>query len=250
MPWYTSRNDTIICTGPCSAGKFPGFVPCPVDHDAQPSNDVDDRDGSLFYRCDECDWLVPDPDGENKFETAGMLICPECENGERTDTYAGPCEEGCNRRNAGAAYHDIPGDILAVLTRKHGRVYRASVYACPKCFHKMCTRYRSEYAAEIRAEEERLAWRILNENFPAGTCNICRTIKHLQVVDHAAEDYICVDCHRDWAAARAAPPAAAPEDEPPPGWYPDPEDPEQYLRWWSGTEWVGSPTLPEHIITQ
>lgn len=251
MSWYMNRSDTIICTGPCSTNKVPGFVPCPVDHNAQPLNDVDDRDGSLFYRCDECDWVIPDTDGENKFQTAGMLVCPECENGERTDTYAGPCEEGCNKRNAGAEYRDIPADILAALRRKYGRAtFRTNTYACPKCFHKMCKRYRAELAAELRAEEEHLAWRMLQDMYPAGTCGICRNIRHLQVIDHAAEDYVCVDCYPQWSADRTQPEPEATAQLSPAGWYPDPEDPEDYLRWWSGTEWVGPPTLPEHALTQ
>ena len=31
------------------------------------------------------------------------------------------------------------------------------------------------------------------------------------------------------------------------GWYDDPEV-DGYLRWWSGSEWAGQPTLPEHVM--
>lgn len=251
MSWYLGRGDRIVCTGPCSTSKIPGFIPCPVDHAAQPLNDVDDRDGSLFYRCNECDWVIPDTDGENTCETSGMITCPECRAGERNDTYAGPCEEGCNRRGAGAEYRDLPDDILGALYRKYQRRSIAtSRYACAKCFHNLCASYRRELAEELRLEAEHLAWRKRNLEFPPGTCGICRKIRNLQVIDNEAGVYVCTECYPAWEQAQHTPAPEPVADLPAAGWYPDPEDPEDYLRWWSGTEWVGAPTLPEHIITQ
>ena len=249
MPWRLSRNDQVVCTGPCSTSKYAGFVPCPVNHKTAPFNGVDTHDGTPFFRCDTCDWIRPDPDGENKYDTAGMIVCPECCNGENNDTYNGPCEEGCNRRNAGAEYRPIPDDIRGALTRKHGRAGPPNTYACAKCFHEMCERYRRELAQEIRAEEEYAAWRARNAQYPPGTCGICRNIRNLQIIDNDAGVYVCIECHPQWAADQLA--HTEPTDQSPPaGWYPDPDDSENYLRWWSGTEWVGLPTLPEHILNQ
>lgn len=252
MAWHLGRGDQIICDGACSVSKVPGFTPCPVDHDNEPFNDVDINDGSPYFMCHTCDWYRPDTYGENKYETAGMITCPDCQNGENEATYDGPCEEGCNRRGVGAVHRDLPADLTVALTRKYGRrPYRTSAYACAQCFHKMCKRWRHDLAPEIRAEEEHLAWLLHNEQFPPGTCTICRKIRNLQVIDHENADYICTDCYPDWAASRAQPePQPQLADQPAAGWYSDPDHPEGYLRWWSGTEWVGEPTLTEHILNQ
>lgn len=250
MGWYTGTSNQVICDGACSASKVPGFVACPVDHDAEPFNDVDTTDGTPYFMCLTCDWFRPDPYGSNKFESAGMITCPDCLNGENPATFDGPCEEGCNRRGVGAQYRDLPADLIVALTRKYGtRSHRTSAYACAKCFHKMCKNWRRDLAPEIRAEEERVARLILNEQYPPGTCTVCGKVGNLQVVDHENGDYICVGCHPAWSTERVTQPQ--PAAQPVAGWYPDPETPtDGFLRYWSGAEWVGQPTLPEHILTQ
>jgi hypothetical protein len=241
MPWYYKDGEQgpLICTGPC-AGT--GFIPCPVNHKTHPFNDVDTDDGTPFFRCTECEWVRPDLAGENKSETAGMLTCPECGNGERRETYDGACDLDCGKRNVGAAWHRLSGDVQTVLKRKKRSWEGDAKFACSTCWHKYSTRILAEFERELAA----IAHHREHEGKPPGTCTNCGKIDYLAVLDHDAQEYICVRCHPTWSPTPA--PAAA--ELPPQGWYPDPDDPEDYLRWWSGTEWTGLPTLPEHVLTQ
>ncbi len=245
MPWYLTSSGRLICTGPCSLGKEPGHVPCPTNHAEQPFNDVDTDDGTPFYRCDTCEWIRPDLYGENKFDTAGMIVCPECENGERNDTYDGPCEWGCRKRGTGAAYRSFPDDVTAWL-RKNRHYGLVDMWACPKCWHKKSTQILAEYAEHLA----NVQYHRDNADRLVGTCDMCRRPDYLAIGEPGGDLFICVRCHPKWLAANTPQQVdPAPAQQPAAGWYPDPEHPEDYLRWWSGSNWEGAPTLPEHVIT-
>lgn len=256
MPWHW-KGETLVCTGPCNST---GWVPCPVNHDTAPDND--EWGGVPFFRCDECDWVRPDDFGENTSEFAGKVRCPECGEGEREDTYDGPCDL-CSKKNRVASDRTFP-EPLHELARKKFR--RIRLWSCPQCFHTSM----QELEAAHRETAERQAWRVHHGHKPAGTCDNCGEIDYLDVA--GPDWYICARCSPTWTPPipqqREPEPDPVPQiepesaeqeytgsrrapddpDGPTPGWYDDPEH-DGYLRWWSGTEWAGPPTLPEHCTT-
>lgn len=301
MPWHLNGSEQVVCTGGC---KFGGYVPCPVDHASQPPNDT--WEGGPFFRCPECDWVIPDEFHENDFELAGMIPCPECEAGARLDTYDGPCELCASKKRA-ASDHTFPEHLHTLAKARFGKTTR---WFCPQCFHQAVTELEKEY----RAGAERRAFLALHASKPASHCDICGNIERLDVL--ADDVYVCVNCSPTWTpppgdvaglthaaqnkptgtacGLRLPPPAGdraygvpadlnadvhgvpylslitcpacvqaltgalpdlPPDDDPagddqgnPPGWYHDPEH-DGYVRWWSGSEWAGEPTLPEHVMT-
>lgn len=52
----------------------------------------------------------------------------------------------------------------------------------------------------------------------------------------------CLDCFGEGPCA-----ACGTDELPRSGWYDDPEE-DGMLRWWSGTEWIGGPMLPENAL--
>lgn len=233
MPWHLDKNGNLTCT--CCHGA--GLVPCPVDHFVQPPNDEDDE--GPFFMCGTCDFVVP-PNGE----TDGKVHCPECDNGEREDTYDGPCDF-CGKKNRTASDHTFPAH-LHTLARERFR--RITLRTCPNCFH----RYQQELEDEYAPIADRKAFNELHQHKPVGTCDSCGQIEHLDIP--GPDWYICVRCAPAWTPPDREQPAAGTDDPgcvadtPPPGWYEDPEH-AGFVRMWNGTDWVGHPARPEHLLT-
>lgn len=241
MVWYLSRSDRVICDGPCATSKVPGFAPCPVDHAAQPFNDVDTDDGTPLFCCPECELVLPLLPRQYRAKTDGMVPCPECQNGERLDTFDGPCEWGCKKRGVGAAFRKFPDDVADWLRRSR-RFAMLDMWACPKCWHKESTKVLAEFAHAKEATEHRR----VHGHKRTSTCTVCGEFDYLDVFDVDNQLFVCVRCHPAWAAEHATQTA----DQPEAGWYPDPDNPGEYLRYWSGTAWEGPPTRAEHVLSE
>ena len=150
MSWSVDKNDRIVCTGGCNEW---GCIPCLIDHASQPFNGVDTDDGTEYYRCPECEWMIPDPYGENKYENAGTIVCPECEQGERWDTYVGPCDF-CRSKKRLATSHKVP-EHLRPFTK--GRFSTSRWHCCPQCLFGYTTDLEKAKADHEVAEAKRLA---------------------------------------------------------------------------------------------
>lgn len=259
MPWHFrgAVGDTpIICTG---VGCKGGWIPCPVDHKAQPFNE--EWQGETFFRCTECDWIEPDEFGENSGELAGTKMCPECEGGERNDTYNGPCEF-CGKKKRPAEPRTFPEELHALIKKK--RLYHGkTAHACVQCFNGRVTELRTEYLEAAARQAYTKAHEAAGD--PVGTCDKCKRIDYLAVT--GPDLYACFYCtpgagavipSQRQAGQELAAPVATDIDPDvdgvdgedfagaPPGFYDDPEE-AGYLRWWSGYEWVGDPVHPDHL---
>lgn len=228
MPWKLDRRGQPQCTN-CRDGT----VPCPVDHRRQPPNN--NNEYGLYFMCPECDWA--EGNGES-----GTITCPECEGYSRKDTYNGPCEF-CSSKNRTASDHTFPEHLHPLARERFGQ-WRVTLWTCPKCFHRFVQELETEYAPIA----ERKAFNALHAHKPCGTCDSCAQVERL---DLAGPDwYICVRCYPTWTPPIPQHPDPAPADDvdgPTPGWYEDPEE-AGFLRWWSGSCWVGGPTDPAHCM--
>jgi hypothetical protein len=101
MPWKIDEKGEARCTN-CKDG----YVPCQIDHKAQPPNDRDEF-GEFFF-CPECDWTTS---GENNPD--GTVNCPECGCYERKDTFEGDfTEQECEYcEKKGATRLDVPVEL-------------------------------------------------------------------------------------------------------------------------------------------
>lgn len=259
MPWHLNGNAQVVCTAGCKHG----FVPCLVDHASQPTNG--EWQGEPYFRCETCDWVIPDQFNENAADLAGMTPCPECEGGDRADTFDGPCDY-CNKKGRPAAVHAFPAELAYAAQKTFGQT--GDIWCCDPCHEKFLPELRQEQeridtARQEQAQENAARQAFLAEHGhkPVGTCDICGKRGYLDVVE-PPDLFVCTYCSPTWT--RPAQPELPP-DEPadpdgyvsrhaaddqgnPPGWYNDPEH-DGYVRWWSGGEWAGDPTLPEHCVS-
>jgi hypothetical protein len=228
MPWHHDRDDNIICTGGCVQGA----VICPVDHAIQPPNRHDEN--GPYFQCKHCDFLVPDLFGTNAEEGFGKISCPECDGGERGETYDGPCG-WCHKRHRKAASRPFPQDIEQYGRREYNN---GGLYACDHCYERICSELRTKYARQLSRQARRakaVAYHQAHEGQPRAACDSCGNHDYCAIFDPENDIFICIHCAPQQTQAPAA------------GWYNDPEH-AGYLRWWSDGEWVGSPVLPEHAI--
>lgn len=223
MPWWLDKKGEPQC----SAGCKDGYVPCLINHKAQPPNDEDEF-GPFFF-CPECDWTTT---GENNPD--GTIPCPECKCYSRNDAFTGDFTESecdyCHKK--GATQRTIPTELVNTpdwigashihepcLTKLVGEM-RADLDArpCPTCgttgvrlyqvpeelqttkelqkqpYRYACAACQAAYLQQIQAERDRLqAHRdYLAGGGMSGTCGGCGKIKDIEFIP--PDSFLCRDC--------------------------------------------------------
>lgn len=225
MPWKVKANGASWCSVCGSKGR----VRCPVDHKNDPDNTADEI-GPLFV-CPTCEWV------RGVGQSSSGVPCPECDEFCRDDTFLGDESLKCDHcRKRGAKEQLIPDDLLG-----YGR-------PGPRWFtHDECLPTVIERRTAQLADARRHA-AYEQAGGPVSSCDVCGQPDEVELT--ADGRLICERCGgnlvvpvpRRWGHDVDPAPELA---QSPAGWYDDPEY-DGYLRWWSGDEWAGHPTLPEY----
>lgn len=180
MPWKINRDGELRCT----VCKGREYIKCKAKHKKQPPNEIDNQTGEPFYRCPECDWAEGGDD-------SGTTLCPECEAGERKDTFEGDDSEkyreceGCEKDDVGAVIQRLPDEII------HNGVipfpYPEWV-ACDPCHQQWIAEIRQDI---VRAQQAQQGLAAAGGPVGVGTCDRCRTITDLAIV---GDMYYCGAC--------------------------------------------------------